>query len=162
MKSNRFESLASFSSYIFLQISTKAQWLDSKKKFLKENWNLSWEKNHLFTRSFDRSIVKFLSVTWAAFTVVKYYSKISNIYHQIKFWKSLMNRCSIKKLFLKILQYSQENTCVGVPFFNENAGLQSCKFKKERLQRRCFNVNITKFLRAPALAAVWTFSYMNK
>ena len=65
-----------------------------------------------------------------------------------------MSRCSIKKLLLKILQYSQENTCVGVPFFNENAGLQSCKFKKERLQRRCFNVNITKFLRAPALAAV--------
>ena len=25
-------------------------------------------------------------------------------------------RCSIKNLFLKILQYSQENTCVGVSF----------------------------------------------
>ena len=25
-------------------------------------------------------------------------------------------RCSIKKMFLKVLQYSQENTCVGVSF----------------------------------------------
>ena len=25
-------------------------------------------------------------------------------------------RCSVKKLFLKISQYSQENTCVGVSF----------------------------------------------
>ena len=25
-------------------------------------------------------------------------------------------RCSVKKLFLNILQYSQENTYVGVPF----------------------------------------------
>ena len=33
-------------------------------------------------------------------------------------------------MFLNILQYSQENTCVGV-------------------QRRCFSVNITKFLRTP-------------
>ena len=28
-----------------------------------------------------------------------------------------MNRCFIKKLFLKILQYSQENTWFGVSFF---------------------------------------------
>ena len=35
-----------------------------------------------------------------------------------------------KEVFLNILQYSQENTCVGV-------------------QRRCFSVNITKFLRTP-------------
>ena len=27
-----------------------------------------------------------------------------------------MNRFSIKKLFLKILQYSQKNTCPGVSF----------------------------------------------
>ena len=37
---------------------------------------------------------------------------------------------------LKISQYSQENTCVGV-------------FIKKRLQHRCFPVNIAKFLRTP-------------
>ena len=30
--------------------------------------------------------------------------------------KSSYRRCSIKKLFLKISQYSQENTCFGVSF----------------------------------------------
>ena len=31
-------------------------------------------------------------------------------------FRSRHQRCSIKKLFLKVLQYSQENTCVGVSF----------------------------------------------
>ena len=67
------------------------------------------------------------------------------MYHHIKFWKSIMNRCSIEKLFLEILQYSQEDACV------ENAGLQSCNFVKKRLRHRCFPVNIAKFLRKPIL-----------
>ena len=44
-----------------------------------------------------------------------------------------------KKLLLKILQYSQENTCVGVSFI------------KRRVQHRCFPVNIAKCLRTPIL-----------
>ena len=40
-----------------------------------------------------------------------------------------------KKVVLKILQYSQENT------------RQGCNFIKKRLQHRCFPVNIAKFLR---------------
>ena len=39
-----------------------------------------------------------------------------------------------KMMFLKILQYSQENMCWSL-------------FLKNRLQRRCFPVNIVKFLR---------------
>ena len=46
----------------------------------------------------------------------------------------------LKKLFLKISQYSQENTCV-----------LKLIFIKKRLQQRCFLVNITKFLRTPFL-----------
>ena len=65
-----------------------------------------------------------------------------------------MNSYSMKKLFLKILQYSQKNTCVRV-FFNENPGLQSCNFIKERLQHRCFSVNIAKFLRIPILKEIY-------
>ena len=38
-------------------------------------------------------------------------------------------RCSKKKLFLKILQYSQENIC-----------LQACNFIKKRLYHKCFPV----------------------
>ena len=44
-----------------------------------------------------------------------------------------------KKLHLKILQYSQENTCVGVLLI------------KRRFQDRCFPVNIAKCLRTPIL-----------
>ena len=34
-------------------------------------------------------------------------------------------RYSAKEMFLKILQNSQENTCVGVSFLNKVAGLRS-------------------------------------
>ena len=40
--------------------------------------------------------------------VNKYLCRISS------FYRSSHRRCSAKKVFLKILQYSQENTCVGV------------------------------------------------
>ena len=53
---------------------------------------------------------------WLDFTVVKYNSNISVKYHQTKFRKGIMNKSSIKKLFLKLLQYSQKNTFVGVSF----------------------------------------------
>ena len=52
----------------------------------------------------------------ARFAVVKYNSKISIIYHKIKYRKGIVNWSSIKKLFLNILQYSQKNTFVGVSF----------------------------------------------
>ena len=58
-----------------------------------------------------------------------------------------MNISSIKKLFLKISQYSQRNTCVGVSFFKKK-----CRNNiKNLLQRRCCPVNIAKFLRTPLL-----------
>ena len=52
----------------------------------------------------------------AKFTVVKYNSKMSIIYHQTKFRKGIINRSSIKKLFLNVSQYSQKNNCIGVSF----------------------------------------------
>ena len=42
------------------------------------------------------------------------------------------------------MQHSKESICVSV-FFNNVAGLQTCKFINNRLQRRCFPVNIAKF-----------------
>ena len=55
-------------------------------------------------------------------------------------------RCSIKKLLLKILLYSQENN-----FRTLGQGLHVCNFIKKRLQHRCFPVNIAKFLRTSIL-----------
>ena len=56
--------------------------------------------------------------------------------------EAVIQRCSMKKVFLKILQNSQENTCARVSF------LIKLQLKK-RLWRRCFPVNIAKFLRTP-------------
>ena len=74
-------------------------------------------------------------------------------YHQIKCRKSIMSRrCSLKKLFLIISQYSQENTCVGgISFLIKMYFNKAYNFIKKRLQRRCFLGNITKFLRTPIL-----------
>ena len=62
---------------------------------------------------------------------ISYFSKYLRLIAVIK---SSQRRCSIKNLFLKILQYSKESN-----------------FIKKRHQRRCFSVNITKFLRTPTL-----------
>ena len=54
--------------------------------------------------------------------------------------------CFNKNLFLKISQYSPENTCVVSLFFYKVISLQP-----SGLQHRCFLVNNTKFLRTPIL-----------
>ena len=127
----QFEPLVSFCSFNTLQISIKTKKASPPKDF------------------FSIYLEVFFG-TWPNFTIVKYNLKISNIYHHIKFRRSIMNRCSIKKLFLKILQYSKSCKILQI-FFNENVGLQSCNFFKKRLQHRCFPVNIAKFLRTPVL-----------
>ena len=65
-------------------------------------------------------------------------------------FRSSHQNCSIKELFLQILQYSQENTCVGVSF-NNVADRQTYNAPKKRLQHRCFTLNLAKSLRAPTL-----------
>ena len=60
-----------------------------------------------------------------------------------------------KKVFLKISQYSRENTCVGVTFHTV-AGLQAYNIIKKRLQHRCFpksvfkNIYFEEYLRTTA------------
>ena len=46
----------------------------------------------------------------------------------------------LKKVFFKILQYSQENTCAS-----------AATLLKKRLWHKCFPVNFAKFLRTPFL-----------
>ena len=59
-------------------------------------------------------------------------------------------RCSIKKVFLKKIQNSQENTCVGVSFLIKLQAMPAA-FLKKRLWYMYFPVNFAKFLRAPFL-----------
>ena len=60
-----------------------------------------------------------------------------------KHTKAVARTCSVKKVFLKISQNSQENTCASL-FFN-----LSFFILKKRLQRSCFPVNFAKFLKTP-------------
>ena len=79
------------------------------------------------------------------------------IYNKIPVRPSLLNkdnvtteavvwRCSVKKLFLKILQNSQKkNTCASEVLFNNIA--EVCNFFLKKLWYRCFPANFAKFLR---------------
>ena len=57
-------------------------------------------------------------------------------------FRSNHRRCPVEKVFLKILQILQANTCVGVLVAN---------FIKKRLRHKCFPVKFEKFLRTPIL-----------
>ena len=59
--------------------------------------------------------------------------------------EAVVQRCSIKKVFLEILQNSQENTCARVSFLIKLQG--PAALLKKRLWHRCFPVNFAKFLR---------------
>ena len=67
--------------------------------------------------------------------------------------RSSHRRCSIKKLYLKISQYSQENTYAR-GFFNQVKGCQVCNFIKKIFQHRYFSVNIVKFLKTVILKKI--------
>ena len=60
--------------------------------------------------------------------------------------EAVARRCSVKKVFLKNSQNSQENMCQSL-FFNKVAGLRLTTLLKKRLWHRCFPVNFAKLLR---------------
>ena len=72
-------------------------------------------------------------------------------YHKVieaKCKEAVSRRCSIKKVFLEILQNSQENTCVRVSFLIKLQAWPATLLKK-KLWHKCFPVNYVKFLRTP-------------
>ena len=48
------------------------------------------------------------------FIIARFIEKTVSFWDPVKKFRRSHHSCSIKKLFLKILQYLQENTCVGV------------------------------------------------
>ena len=62
----------------------------------------------------------------------------SYVHSYVSITRSSYRKCSSKKVFLKICQNSQENTCVGI-FFNKVAGLRSATLLKKRLWHRLFS-----------------------
>ena len=61
-------------------------------------------------------------------------------------WKTeaVFRRRFVKKVFLRILKNSQENTCVRVPFLVKFQ-VKDCNFIKTRFQHRCFPVKYAAF-----------------
>ena len=57
-------------------------------------------------------------------------------------------RSSVKNVFLKISQVSQENNCVSVFLIKWPS---ACKFFKKKLQHKCSPVRFEKLLRTPIL-----------
>ena len=64
------------------------------------------------------------------------------LYHYLNVIEAATRRCSVKKMFLKVLQNWQENT------WSES---RPATLVKKRLWHRYFPVNFTKFLRTPFL-----------
>ena len=62
--------------------------------------------------------------------------------------EAVVQRCSVKKVFLEISQNSQESTCARVSFLIKLQARPATLLKK-RLWYRCFPVNFAKFLRTP-------------
>ena len=64
--------------------------------------------------------------------------------------RSCHRRCSIKKVFLKISQNSQEKTCSKVSFLVKFQA-SACNYIKKKLPHRCFPANFAKLLRSSFL-----------
>ena len=61
--------------------------------------------------------------------------------------EAVAQKCSGKKVFLKFLQNSQENTYVEVSLLNKVAGLMPATLLKKRFMPRIFPVNFEKICR---------------
>ena len=70
---------------------------------------------------------------------------------RLKFPKAVVQRCSVKQVFLETSQNSQESTCARVSFLIklQASGLRPATLLKKRLWHRCFPENFVKFIRRP-------------
>ena len=68
-------------------------------------------------------------------------------------------RSSLSQMFFKIgvlknfIIFTGKHLCRSL--FNKDTGLKACNIIKERLQRKCFPVNIGKFQRTFILKIIW-------
>ena len=100
-------------------------------------------KREIAKNKFSSIYYEVFSVTWPNFTIVKYNSKISIIYHQIKILKRYNEQVFNKKAALKNFAIFTEKHLRSSLFLNKNVGLQSRNFIKNRLQRNtCFGEHV--------------------
>ena len=107
--------------------------------FLTHSWTMM-ENNQTYFKN-----LAMLSLHWPLF-IILHESDKSFLLHSFTFSR----RCFVKKIFLKISEYSQ-GTCVWVLRFNKISGHQTCVFIKKSIQHKCFLENVAKLLRASIL-----------
>ena len=75
----------------------------------------------------------------------------------LQFWHSRWSEIHKQppEVFLKILQISQENICVGVSYL-QSCKPSGCNFTKKGPIHRCFPVKFEKMWRTPILNNIWT------
>ena len=62
--------------------------------------------------------------------------------------EAVVQRCSVKRVFLEIEQLTEKHLCQSL-IFNRVEGPRPATLLNKRLWHRCFPVNFMKFLRAP-------------
>ena len=100
---------------------------------------------------------------WPNFTTVKYNSKISIIYHQIKISKRYNEQLFSKKAVLKNFAIFTEKYLRWSLFLNKNAGLQSWNFIKRGFSKGFFLWILPTLLeREPGTGVSCEFSEISK
>ena len=116
----------------FLQVSEVLYIFSSERDCL--NMSSHWETKNLYHLFSNK---QHLLTFWHTLTVSFQICKNAGLVWLLHFdpltkVRSSVQRCSVKKVFLK---------------FSQNSQPQACNFSKKRLSHRCFPVNFTKFLR---------------
>ena len=84
----------------------------------------------------------------------------------LHYTEAVIQRCSVKKMFLEISQNSQKSICARDSFLIklQVLGLRPVNFLKKSLWHRCFPVKFAKSLRTPFLqnthgGCFWLYNY---
>ena len=90
-------------------------------------WIFKVSIRFVFMRSYAETLKKniFNVRQWISGQICFFHFKnVKGVFRVLKNTEAVARRCSIKQVFLEILQNSQENICVRVSFFNKVAGLE--------------------------------------
>ena len=102
--------------------------------------NCSLGINISTTRKSENELIFYIFLSSIIYLKCKFADDLNSLHSGVLILlEAVVQRCSVKKVFLEILQNSQKNTCVKVSFLI-------------RLWHRCFPVNSAKFQRTSFLA----------
>ena len=96
-------------------------------------------------------ILSFCKFSWSNVLALLYFYDVFIAFSRFLFQqnclsRSIHQRCSIKEVFLRISQNSQENFCVKISFLVKLQA-EPATLLKRILWHRCYAVNFAKFLR---------------